>query len=82
MQPHKERFFLDSKHSFDDPTTTLPTLEAFGCPFVDNDDDESNPVPTSATNPPADRGVNDVDNRGANTSSNKESFPEVATLDK
>jgi len=34
MQHRKERFFLGSKHDFDDPTTTLPTLEAFDYPSL------------------------------------------------
>jgi len=41
MQPRKERFFLVSKHDFDDPATRLPTLEAFDCPFVVDDDDDA-----------------------------------------
>jgi len=79
MQPRQERFFLDSKHDFDDPSTTLPTLEAFDCPFVDNDDDKSSSAPT--INSPTDRGVNGEEDRGANTPPNKGSHPEVETLD-
>jgi len=63
MQPRKERFFLDSKHSFDDPTTTLPTLEALDCSFVDDDDNKSNLMPTLTTAPPTDRGVSDYKSR-------------------
>jgi len=81
MQPSKERFFLDSKHNFDDPTTTLPTLEAFDCPFVDDDDDKSSPGSTPAANSPSDRGVSDEEDRGENAPSNKGSHPEVETLD-
>jgi len=77
MQPSKERFFIDSKHDFDDPTTRLPTLVAFDCPFVDDDDDKSSPGPTPATNSPSDRGVSDEEDRGENTPSNKGSHPEV-----
>jgi len=79
MQPRQERFFLDRKHDFDDPSTTLPTLEAFDCPFVDNDDDKSSSAPT--TNSPTDRGVNGEEDRGANATPNKGSHPEVETLD-
>jgi len=77
MQPRNERFFLDSKHSFDDPNTKLPTLEAFDCPFVDDDDDQSNPdsVPTT------DRGAIDAENRGENISTNRGDLPVVETVD-
>jgi len=81
MQPRKERFFLDSKHSFNDPTTTLPTLEAFDCPFVDDDNNERNPTPTSATSPPTDRGAIDTEDRGAHTSPDKGGLPVVETPD-
>jgi len=56
IQPRKERFFLNSKHSFDDPTMTLPTLKAFDCPFVDDNEDESNPKSNPAASSPSDRG--------------------------
>jgi len=79
MQPSKDRFFLDSKHDFDDPSTMLPTLEAFDCPFVDDDDDKSSSTP--AGNSPPNGGVNSEDNRGANAPPNKGSHPEVETLD-
>jgi len=79
MQPSKDRFFLDSKHDFDDLNTTLPTLEAFDCPFIDDDDDNS--ISTPAGNSPPNRGVNGEEDRGANAPSNKGSHPEVETLD-
>jgi len=79
MLPNKDSFFLDSKHDFDDPSTTLPTLEAFDCPFVDDDDDKSSSTPTGNSHP--DRGANSEDDRGANAPSNKGSHPEVETLD-
>jgi len=79
MQPRKDRFFLDSKHDLDDPSTTLPTLEAFDCPFVDDDDDKSSSAPT--INSPPNRGVNGEEDRGANAPPNKGSHPEVETLD-
>jgi len=79
MQPSKDCFFRDSKHDFDDPSTTLPTLEAFDCPFVDDDDDKSSSTP--AGNSPPNRGVNGEEDRGANAPSNKGSHPEVETLD-
>jgi len=79
MQPRQDRFFLDSKQDFDDRSTTLPTLEAFDCPFVDNDDDKSSSAPI--INSPTDRGVNGEEDRGANTPPNKGSHPEVETLD-
>jgi len=50
MQPSNDCFFLDSKHDFDDQSTVLPTLEAFDCPFVDDEDDKSSSTPT-ATSP-------------------------------
>jgi len=81
IQPRKERFFLDSKHSFDDPTTTLPTLEAFDSPFVDDDDSRSNPTPTLTTSPPTDRGAIGTEDRGANIPSNKGGLPLVETPD-
>jgi len=78
MQPHNERFFLNSKHSFDDPNTKLPTLDAFDCPFVDDDDDQSNPdsVPTT------DRGAIGAENRGENISTNRGDLPVVETVGK
>jgi len=79
MQPSKDRFFLDSKHDFDDPSTTLPTLEALDCPFVDDDDNKSSSTP--AGNSPPNGGVNGEEDRGANAPSNKGSHPEVKTLD-
>jgi len=79
MQPSKDRFFLDSKHDFDDPSTMLPTLEAFDCPFVNDDDDKSSSTP--ARNSPPNRGVNGQEDRGANAPSNKGSHPEVETLE-
>ena len=79
MQPSKDRVFLDSKHDFDDPSTMLPTLKAFDCPFVDDDDDEKRSA--SNTNPPSNRGANTAEDRGANDSSNNESHPEVEILD-
>jgi len=79
MQPSKDRFFLDSKHDFDDPSTMLPTLEAFDCPFVDDDDNKSSSTP--AGNSPPNRGVNGEANRGANTTPSKGNHPEVKTLD-
>jgi len=79
MQPRKDRFFLDSKHDFDDPSTTLPTLEAFDCPFVDDDDDKSSSAPT--INSPSNRGVNGEEDRGDNPPPIKGSHPEVETLD-
>jgi len=79
MQPSKDRFFLDSKHNFDDPSTMLPTLKAFDCPFVDDDDDKSSSTP--ARNSPPNRGVNGQEDRGANAPSNKGSHPEVKTLE-
>jgi len=81
MQPSKDRFFLDSKHDFDDPTTTLPTLEAFDCPFVDDDDDKSSSGTTPATNFPSDRGASDEEYRGENIVSDKGSHPVVETPD-
>jgi len=81
MQPRKEHFFLDSKHNFDDPTTTLPTLEAFDCPFVDDDDDKSNQESTPATSSPSDRGANDAEDRGENIPSNVGGLPEVEVVD-
>jgi len=81
MQPRKERFFLDSKPSFNDPTTTLPTLEAFDCPFVDDDDNKRNPMPALATSPSTGKGAIDTEDRGAHTSPDKGSFPEVETPD-
>jgi len=79
MQPRNDRFFLDSKHDFDDPSTTLPTLEAFDCPFVDEDDNKSSSAPT--INSPPNMRVNGEEDRGANAPPNKGSHPEVATLD-
>jgi len=79
MQPSNNRFFLDSKHDFNDQSTVLPTLKAFDCPFVDDDDNKSSSTPTG--NSPPNRGVNGEEDRGANTPSNKESHPEVETLD-
>jgi len=79
MQPSKDRFFLNSKHDFNDPNTTLPTLEAFDCPFVDDDDDKSSSTPTR--NSPPNRGVKSEDDRGANAPPNKGGHPEVETLD-
>jgi len=81
MQPRKECFFLNYKHSFNDPSTELPTLEAFDCPFVDDDDDGSNPTHASTTSPPTDRGAIDTEDRGANTSSDKGDLPVVKTPD-
>jgi len=81
MQPRQERFFLDSKHSFEDPTTTLPTLAAFDSPFVDDDDNESNTMPTSTANPSTDRGAIGTEDRGANISSNRGDLPVVETPD-
>jgi len=81
MQPRKERFFLDSKHNFDDTTTTLPTLEAFDCPFVDDNDNKSNPESTPAASSPSDRGVNDAEDRGENIPSDRGGLPEVETVD-
>jgi len=81
MQPSKDCFFLDSKHNFDDPTTTLPTLESFDCPFVDNDDDNSSPGTTPAINSPSDRGASDEEDRGENILSNKGSHPVVEIPD-
>jgi len=81
MQPRKERFFLDSKHSFNNPTPTLPTLEAFNCPFVDDDGNRSNPMHTFTTSPPTDRGAIDTEDRGASTSPDKGDLPVVETPD-
>jgi len=69
MQPSKDRSFLNSKHNFDDPSTMLPTLEAFDCPFIDDDDNKSSSTPTR--NPPPNRGVNGEEDRGANAPSKK-----------
>jgi len=77
MQPCPKRFFLDSKHSFDDPNTRLPTLEAFDCPFVDDDNDQLDPTSVSAT----DRGAIHEENRGANTSTDRGAIPVVETVD-
>jgi len=77
MQPRPERFFLDSKHSFDDPSTKLPTLEAFDCPFIDNDDDQLDPTSVSDT----DRGATPEENRGANSSTDRGVIPIVETAD-
>jgi len=49
MQPRKEHFFLGGKQDFDYPTTRLPTLEAFVCPFVDDDDDKTTPYGLAKT---------------------------------
>jgi len=81
MQPSKDHFFLDSKHDFDDPTTTLPTLEAFDCPFVDTDDDKSSPGTTPATSSPSDRGASDKEDGGESILSNKGGHPVVKTPD-
>jgi len=81
MQQRKECFFLDSKHSCDNPTTTLPTLKAFDSPFVDDDDNGNNPTPTLITRPPTDRGAIDTEDRGANIPSNKGGLPVVETPD-
>jgi len=81
MQPSKDCFFFDSKHDFDDPTTTLPTLEAFDCPFVDDDDDKSRSGTTPATNSPSDRGASDEEDRGENILSDKGNHPVVETPD-
>jgi len=80
MQPHTDRFFLDSKHNFDDLTTTLSSLEAFDCPFVDDDDNKSNPESTPAASSPSDRVANDAEDRGENIPSNRGGLPEVEVV--
>ena len=38
MSPAEERTFIHSKRDFNDPNVQLPTIPAFDCPFVDNED--------------------------------------------
>ena len=73
MQPRDTRFFLGTEHNMDNPTTKLPTLEAFDCPFVDLDDENA---------PASDKGApNTGENRGANASSNRGATPVITDQD-
>jgi len=79
MQPRKQCFFLGSKHEMDDPNARLPTLEAFDCPFVSNDDDVPND--TVGTNASSDRGGSDQEDRGDNNPSHRGATPVIADQD-
>jgi len=63
----------------DDLTTRLPTLEAFDCPFADDEDNNDAPGPTPEASSSPDRGAFDqvVEDRGENTSSYRGATPVV-----